>query len=417
MKAPHTPEAQALWERFKEAGDRAWEPCAAHYEKEQQHRAFNLQQRQIICDALEQFANTQNWQTADWKAVARILEKSRKEFHDFHPVDRSEEKNIRTRFDAAFSAINHHLLNEQTANEARKQQLVNAAKSIAEMADVEKATERFQQIQEQWKTIGVTRHHEDQKLWQALQEHGKVIFDKRRTEQQQQRQAQDERVALAKSLCERIAALATLDDAALSQSAAMAEQLQSEFRAIKDLPEKLHSPIKKQFFAACDAYQQQVRGIAQRQRRLQMDELQRRAQLCAAVERDPSAIHIEQIDSQWQQHALPTEWERAIQARKQQAIAVAKEGVALDTAHNAQRLRAICVELEILFDVETPEVDRSFRRERQLQKLQQGLGQTSDRTAAVEQLLVDWYCTGSVESDVQHIYQARFEAALSRHKP
>jgi exonuclease SbcC len=100
-------------------------------------------------------------------------------------VERQEEKPIRTRFDAAFASINTQLLEIQTANEARKQQLVNTAKSVAEMHDTDKAIERFLQLQEQWKLIGITRHHEDRKLWQALQDAGKTIFDKRRDAQQQ----------------------------------------------------------------------------------------------------------------------------------------------------------------------------------------------------------------------------------------
>ncbi|MEZ5435566.1 MAG: hypothetical protein R3E67_02905 [Pseudomonadales bacterium] len=58
------------------------------------------------------------------------------------------------------------------------------------MHDTDKAIERFLQLQEQWKLIGITRHHEDRnqaspaRCWQNH-------FDKRRDAQQQQRQAQD----------------------------------------------------------------------------------------------------------------------------------------------------------------------------------------------------------------------------------
>lgn len=415
LKPPHTPEAQALWERFKQASDTAWEPCAAHYEKERQHRTFNLQQRQAICEALEQFAHTHDWQHADWKAVARILDKSRQEFHNFHPVERQEEKPIRTRFDAAFSAINTQLLEVQTANEARKQQLVNTAKSVAEMHDIDKAIERFLQLQEQWKLIGITRHHEDRKLWQALQDAGKTIFDKRRDAQQQQRQAQDNHIAQARAICERIAALTTLPDEELTQSAASFEQLQREFKGIQGIPEKLQTTIKKQFFAACDAYQQQLRGIAVRQHQKQLDELARRAQLCEQLEKNLDAATAEQVTANWQQCALPADWEKAIEQRKQQALAAANQQSALDTHANTQRRRELCIAVEILLDLATPEEDRQLRRELQLKKLQQGLGQASlgGPSAALEQLLIDWHCTGSASTEEQTTLQTRFSAALS----
>ncbi len=417
MKPPHTPEAQVLWERFKLASDKAWEPCAEHYEKARQQRAFNLQQRQTICEALEQFAQAQDWSAADWKAVTRILEKSRKEFHDFHPVERSDEKPIRTRFDTAIAAINSPLLEVQTANEARKQQLVNTAKSVTEMVDIEKAIERFQQIQEQWKHIGITRYHEDRKLWQALQEHGKVIFDKRRDNQQQARQLQDDKITQAKTLCERIAQLATLSDEELTQSTAAFEQLQSEFKAIKDIPEKLQTSIKKQFFTACDAYHQQLRGISTRQHQKQMDELLRRAQLCDATEHNKTEESAALLESNWQQHSLPVEWEKAINVRKQQALAAMQPATSLDFAANTQRRRELCIALEILLDLETPDADKQQRREMQLKKLQQGLGQAApnhNRREQLEQLLVDWHCTGSATADEQTQLQARFDAAYAK---
>jgi hypothetical protein len=414
MKPPHTPEAQTLWERFKQAGDTAWEPCAAHYEKERQRRAFNLQQRQIICEALEKFFQTQDWHSADWKAVSRILEKSRNEFHHFHPVERHEEKTTRARFDAAFAAINTPLLEVQTANEARKQQLVNTATSVAEMVDTEKAIERFLQLQEQWKQIGITRHHEDRKLWQALQASGKSIFDKRRATQQQQRQTQDEQIAQAKVVCEHIVRLATLSDDELSQSAAAFEQLQNEYKAIRDIPEKLQAPLKKQFLAACDTYHQQLRGIAARQHQKQLAELTRRAQLCTQLENKLNAETAALLEATWQQHPLPAEWEKAIERRKQQALAAVHQQLPLDVAANTQQRRELCIALEILLDIDTPEEDRPQRRAMQLQKLQQGLGQSAagNQHSALEQLLVDWHCTGSAATAEHATLAARFDAAL-----
>lgn len=416
IKPPHTPEAQILWERFKQAGDTAWEPCAAHYEKERQRRTFNLQQRHTICEALEQFAQAQDWSHADWKAVSRILDKSRKEFHDFHPVERQEEKSSRARFDAAITTINTPLLEVQIANESRKQQLVNTAKSIAEMPDTEKATERFLQLQEQWKQIGITRHHEDRKLWQSLQESGKNIFDKHRSAQQKQRQIQEDNISQAKALCERIAALATLDDSELSQSSALFEKLQSEYKAIKDIPEKSQAALKKQFFNACDNYHHQLRGIASRQHQKQLDELARRAQLCNVLEKNLDGATAEQLTAKWQQHTLPANWEKAIDSRKQKALLAVSQQTPLDSATNAQRRRELCIALEVLLDLETPEEDRQQRRELQLKKLQQGLGQAAagnNRQTALEHLLINWYCTGSAAPDEQAKLQTRFDNALT----
>ena len=421
MKPPTGKQAQALWDKFRLASDRAWEPCAAHFDKEKQHRAFNLQQRQAICEALEQFFTAQNWEKADWKAVAKILEKAKQEFHDFHPVERNEEKGIRARFDAAFAAVNGKLLAEQQANEDRKRQLVEAAKSIATMNDLDKAVERVRQLQEQWKVIGLTRRHEDQKLWQQLQEQTAIVFDKRRANYQQQRQAEHDNVAHAKTLCEQIAALAKLDDAALAQSSAEFERLQAEYKAIRDIPEKSQAALKKQFFAACDAWRNQQAGIAKRQREQQLQELARRAALCARLEQQASDEAIAAVQQQWQQLHLPADWEQGINQRRERAMAAAQAiaqqgGATLDYSTNEQALRTLCIELEILLDAETPEEDRQQRRQYQMQKLQQGLGQAAgNRKEQLEQLQVRWHCSSPAAPATQTALQQRFAALLSQH--
>lgn len=404
MKPPTSKQAQALWDRFKQASDRAWEPCAAHFEKEKQLRAFNLQQRLTICEALEQFFSAQNWDKADWKGVARIIDKAKKEFHDYHPVERNEEKNIRTRFDAALSAINAQLLEEQKANENRKRQLVEAATSIATMEDCDKAIDRVRDLQEQWKLIGLTRRHEDQKLWQALQDQTTIIFNKRRANQQQQRQTENDQTNLARTLCEQIAALAQLPDAELSQSGSEFERLQGEYKtATATLHEKAQQALKKTFYAACDNYRQQLAGIAHRQHNQQLQELARRAALCAALE-SGTADH-DTVEAQWVQGSLTPDWERAIEQRRQRA------NQPPDHAANEQQLRELCIALEVLLDMETPTEDRPLRRELQLRKLQQGLGQgSSNRNEQLEQLLVQWYCSSTAAPAIQATLQARFDA-------
>jgi hypothetical protein len=61
--------------------------------------------------------------------------------------------------------------------------------------------------------------------------------------------------------------------------------------------------------------------------------------------------------------------------------------------------------------METPTEDRSLRRELQLRKLQQGLGQgSSNRNEQLEQLLVQWYCSSTAAPAIQATLQARFDA-------
>ena len=412
MKAPTSKQAQSLWDQFKKASDIAWVPCAAHFEKEKQLRTFNLQQRQAICDALEQFHAQQDWAKADWKAVARILEKARQEFHDFHPVERHDDKPIRLRFDAAMNALQQKLLGEQHNNEAKKQQLIDTVETLHSMADVEKAIERIRQLQEQWKAVGLTRRHEDQKLWQRFQERCNALYEKRKASQQQQWQAQNEQVAQAKSLCDAIHALAKLPDNELTNSQADFDALQAQFKAITTIPEKQQPALKKLFYEACDHYRGQLTGISKRQRDQQWQHFAQQALLCAELEQNPAAVTT--LAAQWQPDALPAEWKAPLQQRWEQALALAAGTIpaalqAEMTQNNEHQRRMICIELEILLDAETPEEDRNQRREFQMQRLAKGLGQGGENRAdAHERLLAQWHCCGSASVSAHTALTERF---------
>ena len=216
-----------------------------------------------------------------------------------------------------------------------------------------------------------------------------------------------------------------MPDAELTQSGAEFDRLQAEYKSITDIPEKNQLFLKKQLYTACDSYRQQLAGISQRQHKLQLQELARRAQLCSELEikisdSTTSAVQeqIVAVQEQWQQHSLPAEWEQAIEKRRQQAIVAAQQGQQPDFISNEQRLRELCIELEILLDAETPEEDRQRRREYQLRKLQQGLGQAAanNRPALLEQLLVQWYCASPATPEIQQQLQIRFDAIQKRNK-
>lgn len=413
IKLPAGKSSQALWDRFHKADKTAWLPCAAHYDHEKQQRQFNLQQREAICEALEQFHAGQNWDKADWKAVARILEKAKQEFHQFHPVERGSEKAVRKRFDHALEPVQSKLHAEQLRNEERKLQLVNTAAALENMANVEQASERVRQLQTQWKDIGTTRRHEDQKLWQQFQRHCHAVFNKRQASRDASRSQEQGRINEARALCDAIAALAKLPDAELGRSQAEFERLQTAFRAITDLPEKLQLALKKQFHTACDRYRDAQAGIGQRQRTQQWQVLAECAALCHAIETETAPDAREALCTQWEAACsnapLPGEWHKAMQSRWQAALAHHAGTHTTDHASNETRRRELLIELDLLLDRETPEPDKALRRELQMRKLQQGLGQAvGSPRERQEALLLQWYTALPAAPTVQTALQTRF---------
>lgn len=413
IKLPAGKQSHALWERFHKAGETAWAPCAAHHEQEKQQRRFNLQQREAICAALEQFYTGQSWDKADWKAVARILDKAKQEFHQFHPVDRGSEKPVRKRFDQAMAPIQEKLLAEQRRNEDRKQQLVNTAAALAGTNNTEQASERVRQLQTQWKDIGSTRRQEDQRLWQQFQQHCQTIFQQRQASREATRTQEQDRINEARKLCDDIAALSRLPDDELARSQPEFDRLQSAFRAITDLPQKVQLSLKKPFHTACDRYRDALSGIGQRQRAQQWRTLADRAALCMALEAATDATVQATLCTQWdaacQDAPLPNEWHKSMQARRDAALAHHAGTAPMDYAGNERLLRELLIELDLLLDRDTPEPDKALRRDMQLRKLQHGLRQsTGSSRERLDALLLQWYTAKPASPAVHTTLQTRF---------
>ena len=77
-----------LWNRFKVASDKAYEPCKVHFRELAVTRAKNLESRESICQQLEAYIKDYAWEEADWKAVNEVYEVAKQEWRRYSPVDR-----------------------------------------------------------------------------------------------------------------------------------------------------------------------------------------------------------------------------------------------------------------------------------------------------------------------------------------
>ena len=367
MKVPQSTTAQELWARFKQASDTAYAPCAEYFANEKSIRAFNLAQRQTICDSLEAFYQ-HNWGTdngdtstrdINWKGLIQILGKAREEFYHFHPVERHEEKPLKERFEAACKNLNNELEKEYQRNENAKQVLIDDASQLINSEDLVKAIGKTRELQQQWKTIGPTRRNQDQQLWKAFQSACNAVFEKRQQNREQQQQQRE----LEKQQRE--------------------EQLRQE-KARQE--EKLLE-----------------------QQRLQQN-FQRLVSICEQLEYGNSNDTIDALSSEWETTAVDAAQRASLRARFDKALAIARGEASTDFYANEQQRRQLLIELEILTNSDTPEEDRQQRRDYQMQTLQKNFGKTTiNPREQKEKLVQDWYALGAAAATVQPQLQARFD--------
>lgn len=416
LKGGGREEEQKLWLQFKEAADKAYEPCKQHFGQQRETRNENLRQREKICSELEQFMAQYDWTKADWKSVNKIIETAKQEFHRFSPVDHKHQKTIKDRYDAALKPIIEKLREIQKHHEAEKQQLISRAQKLMEVSDIHAAMESAKTLQQQWKTIGITRAWEDQKLWQQFRSACDAVFARRDAQREQAQETLKQDLAKAEKLCKQIEELSRLDDSALQKSRDQYQNLRQDFQSISNLHKEKQKKFFSRFYQACDGYQEQVAGIKKRQQQSTLQEAFRKADLCGQLESGALSASIAQ--EQWAALTvtLTADYQSALEKRFATALKIANAEQKTDLSANEKQRRLILIRLEILLDKPSPEEDKALRMNHQLTLLSnKGLSAkpvVTDKKSQTDQLILEWLGCGSASADAQSALEKRFEQLI-----
>ncbi|TGN37980.1 DUF349 domain-containing protein [Marinobacter confluentis] len=187
-----------LWARFKQASDLAYEPCKAYFSAKSGLKQANLETRKTIISQLKTFIENADWQAIDWKAAERIHQKAREEWKAAWPVEFRDNRSVQKDFDALLKQLEEPLNQERKNNEAIKQTIVENAEALIKHEPLSDAMNQAKALQNEWQQVGITRHREDRKLWQAFRNACDQIFARRdaeKNEQQEQTRAADESAA------------------------------------------------------------------------------------------------------------------------------------------------------------------------------------------------------------------------------
>lgn len=197
-----------LKKRFDQAAERAFEPCREYFKEQSERRAFNLQQRQAIVAALEEYLANNDWQDPDWRGVDKVLRQARSEWRQYLPVDRKAGRSLAKRFEEIADEL-HGLLKEEWAhNIKRKEEMVDEAVRIKESGWL--ATEKanaLKELQSRWKDVGPLPRQVDQRLWKLFRAECDVVFQARnavRDQRAQRRRVIEETEGLINELERRV---------------------------------------------------------------------------------------------------------------------------------------------------------------------------------------------------------------------
>lgn len=352
---------RSLWTRFKAASDKAYEPCKEFFEAKSGLKQANLEKRQAICADLETFVDNADWNTIDWKAAEKIHLTARQEWKAAWPVEFRANRQIQKQFDHLLKRLEAPLDEERRKNEALKQTIVEQAEALIGHEPLQDAMNQAKRLQSDWKAVGITRHREDRKLWQAFRQACDQIFarrDAQRNEQQRATQAADE---AAESLLRQTQGIPADEDT---------DTLEQTLSRLTGLPTEGLSPAMKERVLN---ESRRVRK-ALRNRQLQADINAWQSLVLARINGEPEP---EQIPEHWPDLAADQP----------------------DWGHDELVIRA-----EILGGVDSPMSDKQRRMEIQVQRLAEGMGsseQTGDQIRELEKLVANWCLKASGQAPDQ----------------
>ncbi|MFC6669532.1 DUF349 domain-containing protein [Marinobacterium aestuariivivens] len=393
--------SQALWRRFKEASDRAYAPCEDYFLALGEQRRENLKQRGIICEQLETYIASIDWDAPDWKGIETISRAAKQEWKHYSPVDRGPGKELQQRFNGLLQQLDGRLQGHFQQCLELKRDLVARTAALCDAEDPHQAARDARQLQQEWKAAGKTYRNQEQRLWKQFRSHCDSIFARLSDSQQQHRQQQDEQREQAESACQQ---LEQLLDRVVGRTT-IATALAQARETFDGLDQAFCASFARRFDKAAEQLARQCRELEELQASAGLQALERRAGLCDELESllgadSEDSEPLAELQQNWR--ALPacsSEFSELIEQRYQLVLQTLQEPDLLPELTEAagERLRQLCIQLEIALGLPSPDEDQALRLEYQMQRLQQALEQHSQTTrlSDLQRLEYEWRCIPS----------------------
>jgi hypothetical protein len=411
------PEIDVDQQRFQDAARKAYEPCREYFAAQALIRTQNLQRRDALLAELTAFEAQTNWDQADWQAVIRVLRETKNEWRRCSPVDRVAGKTQQEAFSALAASLQGRLDAEYARNEKQKALLIERAEALLASEDVRAAIDAIKNLQQQWRTVGPVPRAVDQRLWETFRQHCDAVFQKRQQEFAAYSAGLESNKTQAITLCEQVEKIAVLEGEELLAASRTLGELRSAFESLGEFPRADARALRDRFDRGLDRCRQALARQRAQDAERAWDDLFAAADHVRAyrlaVARHQDAEQLARLKATAETGlGAGQQWPKS--GLEALTMALADERT-IDLAANEAALRMLCIRAEILADLPTPPEDQALRREYQLQRLVQKMGQGVEADESrLDTLAIEWLSAGPVEDAAYAPLLARFKNCRAR---
>ena len=233
---------ESIWARFQAAPAVINKSYQSHFEEIKGKQKENLAAKEALCVKVEEIAAREISGSDDWNASAKEIEAIQAEWRKIGFATKKDNQKIYDRFRAACDSFYgrkreyySQFRSEMDANVDKKLGLIKLAEELKTSTEWKKTTEKFIDLQKQWKEIGAVPRKKSEQLWKQFRAACDEFFAER------DKNAAPENNFFAnlkakKKIVEDIKAYVPVDDAAANLEAA--KKFASDFQAIGFVPFK-----------------------------------------------------------------------------------------------------------------------------------------------------------------------------------
>ncbi|MCH8503755.1 MAG: DUF349 domain-containing protein [Ectothiorhodospiraceae bacterium] len=410
-------ETRALWERFQQAADAAFEHCREWIESQRQERQRHLQERERICRQLEEFLSNSDLESMALPDLERIHATAKQEWRQASPVDPQASRAVKRRFRKAMDRLGAALGGHRHDVRDAKKRLLDEARSLAQQENAAAAAGRARELQAQWRELPPLPAGEEHRRHRELRAACDQVFQALRKQHAAVDERRQEEVDQAEALCRRMEqAAAEMTDPQELES--LRGQLRRDFSAY---PGAVRKALQKSFSAAESA----LNGALMRQQeRIWMERIEILQQAAREVRLLEVAV---QQGGRPEQEATDPGWLNAafealapLHARWQRASDLLHQGGAFsqeELQQAGEQRRRLCVQLELLAGAESPPQDRDLRMQLQVERLSASLRHQADSVdddQYLHELARRWYELGPWPQDAAEDWEERFAQQLKK---
>jgi hypothetical protein len=389
-----------LWLAFDQACEKAYAPCAAHFEKLKRQRAENCRQRRELIDKLNTRLESIDWKQPDWREIDKFVSQARRSYRRIGNVDYRQRKPLDKALGAVLEKYEAHLARERTHSYRAREKLVADIEALQGMDNLRDALDQLDKLKSRWEITVVETRKLENRLWKRYQAACDGIYRRRDAERSKMLAGRSENARQKQALIGELAAAAQADDEALLADAARQDRLLEQWRSIGQVPREQEKTLDKRWRDVQRQYRDAIAAARSRSQRAALDRLARRAALCDRWEQAVLAgavIDTDAITSEWRSlPALSGDGVDAIGRRFERAP-IRPDDATL-AANLITKLDA-CLKLEVLLDLATPAEYQAERMAYQVARLNAALQKDRSALESPEDLVVKLLVTGAVPAE------------------